>query len=96
MDDVTKIYLVENIEPGTNKIYIGKTKSNRLCGHQSKFGLQISYHIIDQINSLDHKDWEPLETYWIEQFRVWGFEVINKRKRVEVGLYLIQKKQNRK
>jgi hypothetical protein len=78
----TKIYLVENIEPGTNKVYIGKTKNNdRYYGHQSKYGLQIQYTIIDEINSLNHGDWEPLETYWIEQFRQWGFEVINKRKK---------------
>jgi len=78
----TKIYLVENIEPGTNKVYIGKTKNNdRYYGHQSKYGLQIQYTIIDEINSLNHSDWEPLETYWIEQFKQWGFEVINKRKK---------------
>lgn len=50
----TKIYLVENIEPGTNKVYIGKTKNNtRYYGHQSKYGLQIKYTIIDEINSLN-------------------------------------------
>jgi hypothetical protein len=27
MGEITKIYLIENIEPGTNKVYIGKTKS---------------------------------------------------------------------
>ena len=78
----TKIYLVENIEPGTNKVYIGKTKNNnRYYGHQSKYGLQIKYTIIDEIQSLSHGDWEPLETYWIEQFKQWGFDVINKRKK---------------
>jgi hypothetical protein len=78
----TKIYLVENIEPDTNKVYIGKTKNNdRYHGHQSKYGLQIKYTIIDEIDSLNHSDWEPLETYWIEQFKQWGFDVINKRKK---------------
>jgi hypothetical protein len=77
----TKIYLVENIDNNPNKIYIGKTKNDRELGHKSKFGLQIQYNIIDEINSLNHKDWEPLETYWIEQFRQWGFEIINKRKK---------------
>ena len=82
MNDITKIYLVENIEPGSNKVYIGKTKNNdRYYGHQSKYGLQIQYTIIDEINSLRHSDWEPLETYWIEQFKQWGFNVINKRKK---------------
>ena len=77
----TKIYLVENIEPGTNKVYIGKTVSSRKSAHAKIFGKQIMYHYIDEINSLDHNDWEPLETYWIEQFKQWGFDVINKRKK---------------
>jgi hypothetical protein len=82
MSTSTKIYLVENIKPGTNKVYIGKTKNDdRFYGHQTKYGLQIQYSIIDEINSLNHNDWEPLETYWIEQFRQWGFEVVNKRKK---------------
>jgi hypothetical protein len=75
----TKIYLVENIEPNTNKVYIGKTKNDRSSGHKSTYGLQIKYTIIDEIYSLNHDDWEPLETYWIEQFKQWGFDVVNKR-----------------
>jgi len=78
---MTKIYLIENINNNPNKVYIGKTKTTREQNHKSKFGLQIKYNIIDEINSLNHKDWEPLETYWIEQFRQWGFEVMNKRKK---------------
>jgi hypothetical protein len=35
---------------------------------------------IDEIDSLDKKDWIPLESYWIEQFRQWGFNVQNKNK----------------
>ena len=57
---MTYIYLIENIEPGTNKIYIGKTKAsckdNRKHRHKWKFGSQILYTYIDQINSLDRKD----------------------------------------
>ena len=43
-------------------------------------GKNIEYTYIDEINSLNKTDWKPLETYWIEQFKVWGFEVMNKNK----------------
>jgi hypothetical protein len=78
---MTKIYLVENCYNDPNKVYIGKTKNNRESNHRKKFGEQIKYTYIDEINSLDRKDWEPLESYWIEQFRQWGFEVVNVRKK---------------
>jgi len=75
---ITKIYLVENCFGDSNKIYIGKTKNSREKTHKRKFGEQIRYTYIDEVNSLDYKDWEPLESYWIEQFRQWGFDVLNK------------------
>jgi len=81
MERITKIYLVENIEPGTNKVYIGKTIDSRKSAHKSTYGSQISYTYIDEVPSLNHNDWEPIETYWIEQFKQWGFDVVNKRKR---------------
>jgi hypothetical protein len=79
MGEITKIYLIENIEPGTNKVYIGKTIDSRKSAHKSKYGPQIKYTYIDEVNSLSYNDWEPLETYWIEQFKQWGFDVVNKR-----------------
>jgi hypothetical protein len=78
---ITKIYLVTNCYNDPNKVYIGKTKNHRESNHKKRFGEQIDYNYIDEVNSLDYKDWEPLETYWIEQFRQWGFEVLNKRKK---------------
>ena len=78
---ITKIYLVENCYGDPNKVYIGKTKNSREKNHKKRFGEQIEYNYIDEINSLDYKDWEPLETYWIEQFKAWGFDVLNKRKK---------------
>jgi hypothetical protein len=80
MKEKTKIYLIENCCGDSNKVYIGKTK-NKYRNHKPKFGINIKYSVIDEINSLKHKDWEPLETYWIEQFRQWGFEVMNVRKK---------------
>lgn len=75
---ITYIYLVENCYGDPNKIYIGKTTSSRKGSHRSKYGLEVEYTIIDQINSILKKDWKPLETYWIHQFRAWGFDVLNK------------------
>jgi len=77
MIQTTKIYLVTNIDNNPNKVYIGKTKSSRKSAHRCTFGSQITYNYIDQIDSLDQKIWKPLESFWIEQFRVWGFEVVN-------------------
>lgn len=73
----TKIYLVTNIDNNPFKVYIGKTKGSRKNNHQLTYGKQITYDYIDEIESLDYKDYGPLECYWIEQFKVWGFEVMN-------------------
>ena len=78
---MTYIYLVENCFGDPNKVYIGKTKGSRKANHIRKFGQQIEYTIIDEVDSLKYKDWEPLETFWIEQFKHWGFEIMNIRKK---------------
>jgi hypothetical protein len=81
MTDITKIYLITNCYGDSNKIYIGKTINSRESNHKKTYGKGIIYTYIDEVNSLSYNDWEPLETYWIEQFRQWGFEVLNKRKK---------------
>jgi hypothetical protein len=79
---MTYIYLIQNCYGNANKVYIGKTITKvRKTAHKKKFGESIEYTVIDKINSLDRKDWEPLETYWIEQFRQWGFKIQNIRKK---------------
>jgi hypothetical protein len=80
MDNKTKIYVITNCYGDPNKVYIGKTK-NKSRNHKPKFGADIIYTEIDEVDSLQYKIWEPIETYWIEQFRQWGFEVMNIRKR---------------
>jgi hypothetical protein len=96
---ITHIYLVENIEPNTNKIYIGKTKdsykNNRKNHHRWKFGKQILFTYIDQIDSTERKDWESVESYWIEQFKQWGFNVINKNKGGGGPEYLTDKQKDK-
>ena len=74
----TKIYLVTNCYDNPNWVYIGKTVNSRKNDHKKTYGDQIEYTYIDEVNSLFHNDWEPLESYWIEQFRQWGFEIMNK------------------
>lgn len=83
MINITYIYLITGIDNSPYKIYIGKTinPNRRLSEHRQKYGYNILYTIIDEVNSLSYIDWEPLETYWIEQFKQWGFEVINIRKK---------------
>jgi len=80
MEKITKIYLVTNCFGDPNKVYIGKTKNSRKKEHKSTYGNQIEYDYIDQVNSLDSKIWRPIETYWIQQFKAWGFEVLNSQK----------------
>jgi mRNA deadenylase 3'-5' endonuclease subunit Ccr4 len=96
---ITHIYLIENIEPNTNKVYIGKTKdsykNNRKNHHRWKFGKQILFTYIDQIDSIEHKDWETTESYWIEQFKQWGFDVINKNKGGGGPDYLTEEQKNK-
>ena len=78
---MTKIYLVTNCYGDSNKVYIGKTKNSRKNPHTKTYGKCIEYVYIDEVDSLDRKDWGPLETYWIEQFRQWGFEIVNHNKK---------------
>ena len=77
---MTYIYLVENCYGDPNKVYIGKTKNiaNRKYSHKIKFGENINFIIIDQINSINKDDWEPIETKWILHYRKSKYEVLNK------------------
>jgi hypothetical protein len=80
MINITYIYLITGIYNSPLAVYIGKTvhPKTRKNHHVQKYGHDITYHIIDEVNSSCREDWEPLESYWIEQFRQWGFEVVNK------------------
>lgn len=82
--NLTRIYLVTNCYGDPNKVYIGKEKSHQKYGrefkHKQKYGYNIEFTFIDQVNGWDKNNWKPLETYWIQQFIAWGFEVLNSRK----------------
>lgn len=77
---MTYIYLIENCYGKSNNVYIGKCThpNTRKSQHIKKYGSNLIFTIIDNINSLSKYDWKPLESYWIQQFRQWGFNVLNK------------------
>jgi hypothetical protein len=79
-NNMTKIYLISNIDGDLNKVYIGKTKNSREADHRHHFGKQIIYEEIDQISSSDINDWKPLETKWIQYYIDLGYKVLNKNK----------------
>ncbi len=69
---MVKIYVLEkNGVP----FYIGKAKdpTRRKHSHRRTFGLDIQSYIIDEV-----EDWKFWESYWIEQFKCWGFKLENK------------------
>lgn len=80
INQISYIYLIENIDLNPNKVYIGKSTNvnRRKHSHNARFGKGVIITIIDEIPSIDKNIWRPIETYWINQFSQWGFEVINK------------------
>lgn len=73
--DRTKIYYLHY---GNNvPFYVGKTTriQGRIGAHRSKFGKNIILEVIDEVLTSEWKFWE---SYWIEQFKQWGFKLENK------------------
>lgn len=71
---MVKIYILEkNNQP----FYIGKAKDStrRKHLHRKTYGLDIKLCAIDEV-----EDWKFWESYWIEQFKQWGFNLLNKNK----------------
>lgn len=67
-----KIYVLEkNGVP----FYVGKAKDStrRKHAHRRTYGLDIQSYIIDEV-----EDWKYWESFWIEQFKQWGFKLENK------------------
>ena len=67
-----KIYLLEK---NGIPFYIGKAKdaTRRKHAHKKTYGLDIQSYIIDEV-----EDWKFWESFWIEQFKQWGFKLKNK------------------
>lgn len=79
----TYFYILENIDAeDKNVLYVGKTNNlaRRLSEHKQRFGYQTLMTEIDSIGSTSRKDWLPVERYWIDQFKSWGFKLINIKK----------------
>lgn len=70
-------YLAKNEIP----FYVGKTKqtTRRRHGHYKTYGTEITLNVIDECEN-NKQIWKPLECYWIEQFKVWGFDLVNQNK----------------
>lgn len=93
MKTTTFIYLVTNCYGDPNKVYIGKTINSRYQNHKKTYGNDIEYNVIDEIESLNRKDWSKLETFWMEQFKQWGFDLINKRHKGGGGMEFLNEHQ---
>lgn len=70
-------YLEKNDMP----FYIGKTRNpiRRKHKHYTKYGREIKLCLIDNCED-DEKTWKFWENYWIDQFKSWGFELVNQNK----------------
>ena len=74
--DLTKIYYLslENDVP----FYVGKTINSlnkRLNQHKKIFGKDILIFLIEEIPT---NEWKIREKFWIEQFKIWDFNLDNK------------------
>ncbi len=76
----TKIYLVTGCYGDWNQVYIGKTiNKSRKNDHKRKYGSEIGFEILEEIEGTDKKLWVPRETYWIQHYKGLGFIVLNKQ-----------------
>lgn len=61
--------------------YIGKSNNpvRRKHKHYITYGVDIKLEIIDSCDN-NKQTWKFWESYWIEQFKCWGFTLLNKNK----------------
>ena len=75
-----KVYIYCLFDENGVPLYIGKTKNNLILRerqHQKKLMKQIS---IIELDNVDNNEWKFWEEYWIEQFKAWGFSLLNQNK----------------
>lgn len=58
-------------------IYESKHKKNHKCNWINKLNKNGNNPIIRLIDIVSDDDWEFWEIYWIEQFKAWGFDLVN-------------------
>jgi len=71
---MVKIYILER---NNVPFYVGKSKNptRRKHKHYQKYGTNINLIIIDEV-----ENWKYWESFWIEQFIQWGFNLLNQNK----------------
>mgnify|MGYP003346073760 FL=1 len=71
---MTKIYFLHK---GDNiPFYVGETSQPlkyRLNHHKRKLGVKTYIELLEEV-----EDWRFWERYWIQQFKAWGYKLINK------------------
>jgi len=72
-----KIYIYF-LEKNNNVFYVGKTKNpkRREWDWKNEFGEDIIFNLIDETED-DKTIWKFWENFWIQQFKQWGFLLIN-------------------
>ena len=77
----TKIYIVLNCYGNPNQVYIGKTINiSRKNDHKRKYGYDVIFTILEEIEGTDKNIWKSRETYWIQKYMDLGYDVLNKQK----------------
>jgi hypothetical protein len=71
---MTKIYVLER---SGVPFYIGKANDTirRKHKHYQTYSTDITLSVIDEV-----EDWKYWEEHWIEQFKAWGFNLLNQNK----------------
>jgi len=85
---MTKIYTLEN--PNTGEIrYVGKTvrplnyrlshhiSSDNQCHKTNWIKSLDGDPVIKLVDKVSDENWEFWERYWIQQFKAWGFDLVN-------------------
>lgn len=75
-----KNYIYCLFDINDNVIYVGKTKlrlEQRLKAHIKKLNENL---YIYELDCIENNDWRLWEEYWIQQFKAWGFKLLNKNK----------------
>jgi hypothetical protein len=72
------IAFIYYLEKNNIPFYIGKTKNSksREADWKREFGEDIIFNLIDECDNIK-EIWKFWENHWIQQFKQWGFQLIN-------------------
>jgi hypothetical protein len=67
-------YYIYTLSQNNVIFYVGKTTNlkTRLSNHRTVYGYNVVLEEVDNV-----EDWKFWENYWIQQFKQWGFKLIN-------------------